>query len=494
MKFFKNIFLFVLIAAVSGVFTGCGKAYKKECIYFNLSAVPDTLDPQTAKDDNELLIIRNIYEGLLRKDKNGKIVSGAAESYEKQGLTYTFHLRKDSQYYDGTKLTAADFEFALKRAVLPETKAPFADRLKNIKNASLILSGKKSSDELGVSVKDERTLTVTLEEEDEYFLDTLTTSVCMPCNEKFFKESKGKYGLERKYTLSNGSYFVGKWNSEDFGIRLYTNENYKGDFENMNASVFLSCNTEESISSLANSNAVDMGFIETSEIKSAVSSGLSYKSAENKCIFLTIGKEYDQNCAKAFSYATGESVYKNALTSPVRKAVGIYPGALSLENAQIGQTSEYNIEKAKELLFNTVKGTENKAFPASTLYYFDDEIIKDISTLTVSHWQQNLSAFINIKPSDNYDQLKTELAALSLPFAIFPVKATGENIIEYLKNFGISDTSDYVSAQSNILKSGRIIPLAFDSTNIVYNKNITEFEFDSFNGYIDFSFVIKNGK
>lgn len=491
MKILNKIFLFIMCFAVMWMFSGCGEAYKKECIYFNLGNVPETLDPQTAQNDNELIIVRNIYEGLLRKDKSGKIVNGVAEKYEKQGLTYTFNLRNKSQYYDGTKLTADDFVFAFKRAVSPETKAPFAERLKCIKNASLILEGKLSAEELGVFAPDDSTFTVVLDKEDDYFTDTLTTSVCMPCNRKFFKESKGKYGLERKYTLSNGSYFIGKWNSEDFGIRLYSNENYKGDFENMNASVFLSCNKEENISSLAQSNVVDMGFIETSEIKSAKSAKLSVKSAENKCIFLTIGKEFDLNTAKAFSYATGENVFKEVLENPVRSAESIYPAALLKGKSSANRQKEYDIEKAKELLFASVNKTEAKIFPASTLYYYDNETIKQISSLTVSHWQKNLSAFINIKPSDNYEQLKSELKTESLSFAVFPVKATGKNIEEYLKNFNIGSTSDYISAQNAVLNSHRIIPLAFDSTNIVYNKNITDFGFDEFNGYIDFSFIIK---
>ena len=75
-------------------------------IYFQLDEVPRTLDPQTAKTNVELMLSQNLYEGLMRFDGDGKLVCAVAESYEKQGLTYTFKLNKKLSntvyYYDMT--------------------------------------------------------------------------------------------------------------------------------------------------------------------------------------------------------------------------------------------------------------------------------------------------------------------------------------------------------------------------------------------------------
>lgn len=59
-------------------------------IYFELLEKPQTLDPQTAQSDSELLIVRNIYEGLMRETADGKIIGGISESYSYENLTYTF--------------------------------------------------------------------------------------------------------------------------------------------------------------------------------------------------------------------------------------------------------------------------------------------------------------------------------------------------------------------------------------------------------------------
>ena len=193
-----------LITAAVFVFlcAGCGSRYQDAIIYFEIPERPSTLDPQTASTDSELVIVSNIFEGLLRKNAGGAIVCGVCESFEYENLTYTFKLREDAVWSNEEPLAADDFVFALRRAVTPSTKAPFASRLFCIENAESIYTGKASPDSLGVSAPDSRTLIIKLAYEDKDFEETLTTSVAMPCNEKFFTESGGKYGLTAEYTLS----------------------------------------------------------------------------------------------------------------------------------------------------------------------------------------------------------------------------------------------------------------------------------------------------
>ena len=78
--------------------------------------------------------------------------------------------------------------------------------------------------------------------------------------------------------------------------------------------------------------------------------------------------------------------------------------------------------------------------------------------------------------------------------AIFPVNAKSSSGKEYLLNFGIdlygADKS-LISVEEELLKSHSVIPIAYEQTNIVTTKNIKEIFIDEENGYIDFSFVIK---
>ena len=117
MKFMRRAIAVILIAAFVLLCVGCGKSYRDAIVYFELIEQPETLDAQTAYSDSELLIVRNIYEGLLREDENGKIVKGACENYEKQGLTYIFKLRDKLSWSNGKALTAQDFVYGFRRAV-----------------------------------------------------------------------------------------------------------------------------------------------------------------------------------------------------------------------------------------------------------------------------------------------------------------------------------------------------------------------------------------
>jgi ABC-type transport system substrate-binding protein len=58
-----------------------------------------------------------LWERLVMMDVNNKPVPGVATdwSLSEDGLTWTFNLRKDAKWSDGSPVTAGDFEYSLKR-------------------------------------------------------------------------------------------------------------------------------------------------------------------------------------------------------------------------------------------------------------------------------------------------------------------------------------------------------------------------------------------
>jgi peptide/nickel transport system substrate-binding protein len=84
-----------------------------------------TLDPNQTIDRSSALIVNNVYSSLLRIGQDGKTLEPeAAESYQlsDDGLTYTFTLRKDLQFSDGTPVTPEDVIFSLQRTMSEESK------------------------------------------------------------------------------------------------------------------------------------------------------------------------------------------------------------------------------------------------------------------------------------------------------------------------------------------------------------------------------------
>lgn len=493
MKLLYKILSICLCIATLFSVTGCGDDYSSSIIYFELNEKPDTLDAQLASTDQELLIVRNIYEGLLRENQNGDIVNGVCESYEKSGLIYTFKLKKDAVWSTDEKLTANDFVFAFRRAVDPETNAPFVKRLWCIKNAEDISKGKSSVDSLGITALDDYTLQITLIKDDEDFLKTLTTSICMPCNQSFFNDCHGQYGLKSEYLISNGSYSITKWNREDFGIRIYRNTSYKGDFEAKNRAVFFSLEEDATPTERLSSNKVDIAFIANKDIEIFNNNDFSIASYENICWFLTLSSDFNANFKNAFSMLTDSGIYEKQIPQGFRAADTIFPASLGDTSAyKKAGFSEYNPTSALSLFTSEIVKTEDKKFPQTTLTYYDNEEIKPIITAIVGHWQQSLSAFINISPYKENADLLPQLTNHTLPMSVFYVKASSGYIDEYLEYFGTEYTGQNLKdIQTEILKSRNIIPLVFESTNIIYNNALTDIHTTTLGGYIDFSFIVK---
>ncbi len=491
MSIFKKILSAILCLAMIVCLVGCGDKYMDAIIYFELLEKPQTLDPQTAQSDSELLIVRNIYEGLMRATSDGKIIGGVSESYSYEDLTYTFNLRDDAVWSNGEKVTAYDFQYGFRRAVDPKINAPFVSRLFSILNAEQIANGSADISSLGVKAIDETTFTITLCRDDKNFLKTLTTSVCMPCNEEFFENSVGKYGLDAKNTISNGSYRLTKWNKEDFGIRIYKNEEYSGVFEAKNAAVFISCVDDETQVVRLTDGQSDMAFIKGDELNAAESAGLDTQNVQNIFWLLTISRDFSLEVRNSFAKAFSTDTYINLLPNGFSAAKSIYPEILKINTDGIGLVA-YNINEAKSVMSAQIANMEDKKFPQSTLYYYNDTGVKELATAIVGHWQQNLSTFINIESSNNLSVLQNEIGERTLQFALFPVTAKSDSFNEYSKIFASVSQADTPDAlQQQLLADRSIIPVAYQTTKISYIPTLENVKVGEDNGYIDFSEIIK---
>ena len=84
-----------------------------------------TLDPAGQQDTTSGVLIHHVYSTLMDIDDDGNLVPDLAESYEmKSDTEYTFKLREDACFSDGTPVTAKDVKFTYDRAKdMPKTKS-----------------------------------------------------------------------------------------------------------------------------------------------------------------------------------------------------------------------------------------------------------------------------------------------------------------------------------------------------------------------------------
>src|SRR5690554_490333 len=90
---------------------------------------PVGLDPHITNATSTRNMLENTYEGLVRFDSSLQVLPGLAESWEasEDGLAWTFHLRPDVTFHDGSPLTASDVAFSINRIKDPAIASPRGD-------------------------------------------------------------------------------------------------------------------------------------------------------------------------------------------------------------------------------------------------------------------------------------------------------------------------------------------------------------------------------
>ena len=145
-------------------------------VFNRLWSDPPTLDPHLTSDTTSAGVVVEIFGGLVGFDTNLQLIPDLADSWDvsTDGLTYTFKIRENAAFHDGTKVTAGDFKWSLERAVNPDTASPTAKTyLGDIVGVEDVLEG-RGSEIRGVKAVDDVTLQIQIDAPKAYFLAKLT--------------------------------------------------------------------------------------------------------------------------------------------------------------------------------------------------------------------------------------------------------------------------------------------------------------------------------
>lgn len=97
-----------------------------------------TLIPILASDASSHAVAGQVYNGLVKYDKNLNIVGDLAESFEisADGLTITFHLRRGVKWHDGAPFSARDVLYTYRVTIDPKTPTAYAEDFKQVRSIS----------------------------------------------------------------------------------------------------------------------------------------------------------------------------------------------------------------------------------------------------------------------------------------------------------------------------------------------------------------------
>jgi oligopeptide transport system substrate-binding protein len=169
---------------------------------------PASLDPAQAADTFSFEVIRDLYEGLATESPDGTVLPGVASSWtvDPSGTRYTFQLRPDARWSNGTQVRAKDFVEAWRRVVDPQRGSPVADTLRPVAGAAAIIAGRLPPSSLGVTAARDDLLVVNLDQPAPYFPQVLTHSATFPV----YSEETANSHNPKKW-VSNGPYVLLGW-------------------------------------------------------------------------------------------------------------------------------------------------------------------------------------------------------------------------------------------------------------------------------------------
>lgn len=172
---------------------------------------------------------------LVTYTKEGLFSPATAEKWEVSGdeLTYTFYIRKDAKWSDGSDVTSMDYKNTMIRALEPSNGAWYVDFLFPIKGAKAAFDGKASLDDVAVDASDPKILKVTLEKPCAYFLDMFANvPTFMPSNCKYAKDDDKAWDMDPAKNLSNGPWYMAERHPGEY--ILYKKNPYYYDADKVN--------------------------------------------------------------------------------------------------------------------------------------------------------------------------------------------------------------------------------------------------------------------
>jgi oligopeptide transport system substrate-binding protein len=398
---------------------GTKLATKQELVRGNGAEVA-SLDPHKTEGVPESHVIRDLLEGLVNQDADGKIIPGVAERWETaDNKTFTFYLRKDAKWSNGDPVTAHDFVYSFQRAVDPATASPYSWYLDmtTMTNASDIIAGKKDKSTLGVKAIDDYTFEVHLESAVPYFVMMTSHTTLKPVHKATVEKFGDKWTKAENF-VGNGAFVVSNWVVNE-RIEMTPNKNYWDNANTVLTKVtFLPIENQVAEMNRFLSGELDM----TYEVPNEHFKRLKKDHAESLAIKGSLCTYYynfnthkppfdDVRVRKAISYAIDRNIVANVLLGQGQKpAYFLTPEIIANFSPTLPaygkMTQKERNAKAKTLL---AEAGYNESNPLKfSLLYNTSENHKKIAVAVGSMWKKTLGVEVTLENQEWKTYLETK--------------------------------------------------------------------------------------
>lgn len=370
-----------------------------------------TMNQFASQASNDYDIFYLTMSSLVRY-YDGKVQPDAAESYDisEDGLTYTFHLRKDLTYSDGKPITSADFEYAFQRFMGPDSGSAMCIGYYGVAGAMDYNTGAGAWEKVGFACPDEYTVEFTLTKPDGSFLNNLALNAFFPITKEFAERWGDSLGSSPESVLCSGPYILTEW-TVDKSMTLVKNDkwwNSANEFPTKNVNILQIDSANTKVSMFENGEVDIVASVDPNYISTIQGNIDSYVGSTEMLLWMNEAGNNEKtaklmsnvNFRKALSYALDRNAVCGAVSEGFvgtnRAVSSNYPG---ISDTYVNEYSidvcpvEGDVNKAKEYLkaaMDELGYKDVSELPEITYITFERDDMKLLGETLVDSWKQAL--------------------------------------------------------------------------------------------------------
>ena len=391
----------ILLCSLLVLYLPIGCQSEQETVLNLYGIDPLTLDPAVAGEMTSHQYITQLFSGLVCLDDNLEPVPDIAQSWQvsDDGKTYTFYLRGDVSFHDGSGVKAEGFKYSWQRACNPTTGSlTAATYLGDIIGVREVIAG-EAEEISGVRVIDDYTLEVTIDAPKSYFLSKLTYSTAFVVD-RANVESGGEWWRSPNGT---GPFKLSQWEADSLLV-LERNELYYGELAGVNFVTFhLWAGVPMNLYETGEIDVTDVYIYYIDRVSDEAGPFYQELAVVPELSFYYIGFNTaqppfdDVNIRRAFSQAIDKDklvslIFRDMLLS----ADGILPPGMPGCNENLSGL-DYDVNRARELIAASSYGDVSELPPITITTAGRGGLVSQGLEAIIYEWQQNLGVEVTVR-------------------------------------------------------------------------------------------------
>ncbi|MDD5189905.1 MAG: peptide ABC transporter substrate-binding protein [Dehalococcoidales bacterium] len=363
----------------SGTTTGGTTPTGEQVITLNLGGEVNTIDPNRASWSNERSVMMQVFDGLLAFDSGLNLVPMVAKAIptvankgiSADGLTYTITLKSNATWSDGTKVTAGDFAFSIKRLFDPKLAAEYASFYFDIVGGEAYYgSADKTAaeqtalkDAIGVRAINDTTLEIKLIDPLPTFTQLLALWPVYPVRQDMITAHGDAWAQPdasgaMPYYIGNGPFVLQQWVQQDH-FTFVPNTKYWGDKPTLTKITFKELTDANVALAAYKNNELDQSGVPGGTEKATMADSALSPEIVRYAQLTTYGLQFNvtkppfdnKALRQAFSCAVDRLAYIDLVRGGVGKPTTSWiPPGMPGYDATLGQAYTFNPTQAKAYL------------------------------------------------------------------------------------------------------------------------------------------------